>query len=225
MPKNGVCDKRAGDGTTKDRYHSAKGFDERQSSSENGHFFDGGTRELRCVRDAEHSCATTYDDARCATICTTAASRVRNVVAFSLRRSAVAMWAAHQACAMARVKERPCIASALVALDHAEPLPQPFHDKEAAFAKLLEDQGDVRTVATLSPVAEQSASARVSSMQISKQHAALPAIFAAVEADPLHAACDARLERRAGRRHALSQVLFDDFKIESLATQATVGSC
>jgi hypothetical protein len=106
-------------------------------------------------------------------------------------QGAVAVWAAHQACDMARISERPWIAPALVALDRAEPLPHPFHDKNAAFAKLLGGQGDVRTVVTLGPLGEKSASARVSSMQISKPHAALPAIFAVVEADPLHAACDA----------------------------------
>ena len=104
----------------------------------------------------------------------------------------VAVWAAHQACEMASISDRPWVAAGLGAIDRGETLPPPFDDRKAAFDKLFEGFGQVRAVTTFSIVGRNETVAdRISSTKLSKPHAALPAVFAAVESDSLRAACDA----------------------------------
>ncbi|MGY2028322.1 hypothetical protein [Nocardia gipuzkoensis] len=54
-----------------------------------------------------------------------------------LRR--LARWAAAQACAKAEIADRPWVQAALAALQKGRPLPPPFDDMEAAFARLHDE--------------------------------------------------------------------------------------
>jgi hypothetical protein len=107
---------------------------------------------------------------------------------------AIARWAAHRACDMAGISERPWVAAGLAAMDRGAALPPPFDDRRAASDKLLEGLGDGKVYKTFSiivPLGDESPAERISSSNFSKPHAAVPAVFAAVESDPLRAACDA----------------------------------
>lgn len=91
---------------------------------------------------------------------------------------AVAVWAAHQACAVAGLDVLGWVARALAALDAGDPLPPPFDDPVAMWERLAGDETVPRSTVT----------APDGTPNVSQQYMALPAVPAAAEADPLLAA-------------------------------------
>lgn len=92
---------------------------------------------------------------------------------------AVAHWAAESAYAAAGLTDRPWVAPALAALRDGRPLPPPFDDPLTVWRHL--DGAALTTVRAYDGTHP----------RVSQQHAALPALFGAVEPDPLQAALDA----------------------------------
>ncbi len=103
-----------------------------------------------------------------------------------LQRS-VARWATRRAWDAAGLSSLNWAAPALAALEHGERLPAPFDDQMKPWSLLIGEDRPVQNVhvrATSPPRIELPT-------KIDPQFAALPAIFAAVDADPLRAAVDA----------------------------------
>jgi len=103
-----------------------------------------------------------------------------------LQRS-VARWATRRAWDAAGLSSLNWAAPALAALEHGEKLPAPFDDQMKVWRMLLGEDREVQNVhvrTTEPPRIELPTN-------IDPQFAALPAIFAAVEADTLGAAVDA----------------------------------
>ncbi|MQY03286.1 hypothetical protein [Actinomadura macrotermitis] len=94
----------------------------------------------------------------------------------------VACWAARRACDEAGLARIDWIAAALEAADAGRSLPAPFDDEERAWDRLFADERVPSTGVTLPETTID---------DFSQQAAALPAVWAAVEADPLHGAVDA----------------------------------
>ena len=95
---------------------------------------------------------------------------------------AIARWAARRACEAAGLSSLDWVAPALTALERGDKLPAPFDDHARVWDLLL---GKDRVVHAVVPTTTES------SPRIDPQAAGLPALFAAVEADPLRAAVDA----------------------------------
>lgn len=95
---------------------------------------------------------------------------------------AIARHAAHRAFAEARLTDIDWIAPALTALDEGRALPPPFDDPTAVWQRLWDDDRVPHTMITLPDNPAQ---------ELLQQAAALPALFAAAEPDPLQAALDA----------------------------------
>lgn len=95
---------------------------------------------------------------------------------------AIARWAARRACDAAGLSSLDWVAPALTAIERGEELPAPFDDQaqvwERLFGKSAEFQAVVATTIEIPP-------------RIDPQAAAVPSLFAAVEADPLKSAVDA----------------------------------
>lgn len=92
---------------------------------------------------------------------------------------AVAIWAAHQACAMAGLSDLDWVAAALAALDRGEP---PFASVDQAF-ELLRNDSRVRFTTIRSYDGRHD--------RVSRQYMALPAVWAAAADDPLAAGMEA----------------------------------
>ncbi|MFF8655885.1 hypothetical protein [Streptomyces huasconensis] len=96
---------------------------------------------------------------------------------------AVARWAMRRAYEEAGLDGVDWIAPALDAVEHGQPLPPPFHDRDSVARHLL---GDPNVPDTTVPPA-----LRWQTAAIRQQFLALPALYAAVEGDPLQAGVDA----------------------------------
>ena len=100
---------------------------------------------------------------------------------------AIARWTARRAYDAAGLSKLEWVAPALAALERGETLPPPFDDWDQAWARLL---GKDRVIQNVHVRAENAARLELSP-RIDPQAAALPAIFAAADADPLRAALGA----------------------------------
>jgi hypothetical protein len=94
----------------------------------------------------------------------------------------IARWVARRAFVEARLADVEWIAPALAAMDRGEPLPSPFDDDQRAWDLLLSDARVPTTLVT-------SPDGRLDNCL--QQAMAFPALFAALEPDPLRAALDA----------------------------------
>ncbi|RSM54880.1 hypothetical protein DMB66_36600 [Actinoplanes sp. ATCC 53533] len=106
---------------------------------------------------------------------------------------AVARWAAGRAVAVAGLEQVPWVVQALAALDRGEPLPPPFRPQSGADPadpaqvwELLNDAGLPLTTVILPAVASDGRM-----LEISRQHVALPAVFATAARPALAAAMNA----------------------------------
>ncbi|MES9537758.1 hypothetical protein [Actinomadura sp. NPDC000600] len=95
---------------------------------------------------------------------------------------AIARWVARRAYDVAGLASIDWIAPALLAMDRAQPLPPPFDDMEHVWPRLWADEQVPSSTVTLP-------GGRIHNF--SQQAAAVPALFEAVEADPLQASLDA----------------------------------
>jgi hypothetical protein len=93
------------------------------------------------------------------------------------RQRAIARAAVHRAYAGAGLSEIDWVLPALAALDRGEDLPAPFDDQTGVWQYVLGDERVHRTIVPGTP-------------NFSRQAAAAPAIFQAVQPDPLRAAID-----------------------------------
>lgn len=100
---------------------------------------------------------------------------------------AIARWTARRAYDAAGLSSLEWVAPALAALDRGEALPPPFDDWGQAWARLL---GKDRVIQNVHVRADNAAGLE-GPPRIDPQAAALPAIFAAANADPLRAALGA----------------------------------
>ncbi|MGA4848863.1 hypothetical protein ACOBQB_22390 [Streptomyces sp. G5(2025)] len=96
---------------------------------------------------------------------------------------AVARWAMRRAYEKAGLDGVDWVAPALDAVEHGQPLPPPFHHRDAVVDRLLSDPNVPDTTAPPA-LAWPTAGIR-------QQFLALPALYAAVDGDPLQAAVDA----------------------------------
>lgn len=94
----------------------------------------------------------------------------------------IARWVTRRAFVEARLADVEWIAPALAAMDRGEPLPPPFDDDRRAWDLLLSDARVPRTLVT-------SPDGRLDNCL--QQAMAFPALFSALEPDPLRAALDA----------------------------------
>ncbi|HEX3781665.1 MAG TPA: hypothetical protein VHX38_18540 [Pseudonocardiaceae bacterium] len=94
----------------------------------------------------------------------------------------IARWVVKRAYVQAQLADIDWIAPALAALERDQPLPAPFDDSPSLWDRLLNDRRVPRTTVT-------SLDGRHDNMR--QQAMALPAILAAIDPDPLQAACGA----------------------------------
>ncbi len=99
------------------------------------------------------------------------------------RQRAVARWAMRRAYEEAGLDGVDWIAPALDAVERGRPLPPPFHDRDTVVERLLGDP-DVPDTTVPPALGWQTA-------EIRQQFLALPALYAAVEGDPLQGVIDA----------------------------------
>jgi len=100
---------------------------------------------------------------------------------------AIARWTVRQAFDAAGLSSLEWVAPALAALERGEPLPPPFDDWAQAWRRLLGGDAVVQNVHVRAEDGHDSEA----QLRIDPRAAALPAIFAAGDADPLRAAVDA----------------------------------
>jgi hypothetical protein len=116
---------------------------------------------------------------------------------------AIARWATRRAFVEAQLADVEWIAPALAAMDRGEPLPSPFDHDQRAWELLLSDAGVPQTLVT-------SPDGRLDNCL--QQAMAFPALFAALEQDPLRAALDALWSAAVTFGHSRHQVLFTEVR-------------
>src|SRR6266545_1015493 len=115
----------------------------------------------------------------------------------------IARWVTRRAFVEARLADVEWIAPALAAMDRGEPLPSPFDDDRRAWGMLLSDARVPRTLVT-------SLDGRLANCL--QQAMAIPALFSALEQDPLRAALDALWSAAVAFGHGRHQVLFSEVR-------------
>ncbi len=115
----------------------------------------------------------------------------------------IARWVTRRAFVEARLADVEWIAPALAAMDRGEPLPSPFDDDRRAWGMLLSDARVPRTLVT-------SLDGRLDNCL--QQAMAIPALFSALEQDPLRAALDALWSAAVAFGHGRHQVLFSEVR-------------
>jgi hypothetical protein len=127
----------------------------------------------------------------------------------------IARWVARRAFVEARLAEVDWIAPALAALDRGEPLPPPFDDDRRAWGILLLSDARVPRTLVTSP------DGRLDNCL--QQAMAFPALFSALEQDPLRAALDALWSAAVAFGHGRHQVLFSEVRQAFPAVAAHEG--
>jgi hypothetical protein len=116
---------------------------------------------------------------------------------------AIARWVTRRAFVEAGLADVEWIAPALAAMDRGEPPPPPFDDHRRAWDLLLSDARVPRTLVT-------SPDGRLGNYL--QQAMAFPALFAALQQDPLRAALDALWSAVVAFGHGRHQVLFGEVR-------------
>jgi hypothetical protein len=116
----------------------------------------------------------------------------------------IARWVVRRAFVEARLADVEWIAPALAAMDRGEPLPPPFDDDQRAWGMLLLSDARVPRTLVTSP------DGRLDNCL--QQAMAFPALFAALEQDPLRAALDALWSAAVAFGHGRYQVLFAEVR-------------
>ncbi|MCI2423497.1 hypothetical protein MOQ72_39425 [Saccharopolyspora sp. K220] len=106
------------------------------------------------------------------------------------RQRMLARWAARRACTEAGLVVLDSVERALAAADRQEPLPAPFDDERQAWEWLLRDDQVPHTTVAQVPLDANGFDAPPAPRML-QQAMALPALFAAVDTDPLRGALDA----------------------------------
>lgn len=115
----------------------------------------------------------------------------------------IARWVTRRAFVEAQLADVEWIAPALAAMDRGEPLPSPFDDDQRAWDLLLSDARVPTTLVT-------SPDGRLDNCL--QQAMAFPALFAALEQDPLRAALDALWSAAVTFGRSRHQVLFTEVR-------------
>lgn len=116
----------------------------------------------------------------------------------------IARWVARRAFVEARLAHVEWIAPALAAMDRGEPLPPPFDDDRRAWGVLLLSDARIPRTLVTSP------DGRLDNCL--QQAMAFPALFSALEQDPLRAALDALWSAAVAFGHGRHQVLFTEVR-------------
>jgi hypothetical protein len=134
---------------------------------------------------------------------------------------AVARWAARRAYALAGLADIDWIAPALSAAEHGEPLPAPFDDAANGFQRVWDRLwSDDRIPDTRVPSILGGADVPA----MSQQAMAVPALFGAVESDPLQAALDALFAAAAAYGADRCPELFAEVRRAFTAARRTASS-